>query len=70
MYVAVIGVLLTLAHVGAKPNKYAFNMLHLVAVGAATLDEITPILQERLRQIAVAKASAARRQAKKAQAHS
>jgi len=70
LYVAVIGVLLTLAHVGAKPNKYAFNMLHLVAVGAATLDEITPILQERLRQIAVAKASAARRQAKKAQAHS
>jgi hypothetical protein len=70
LYVAVVGVLLTLLQVGAKPNKYAFNLLHLVAVGAATLDEITPILQERLRQIAVDKASAARRKAKKAEAKS
>lgn len=69
LYVAVIGVLLMLARLDAKPNKYVFNMLHLVAMGAATLDEIVPILQERQRQIDVGKANAARRKAKKAQAN-
>ena len=65
-YVAVIGVLLTYLFNGAKPSKYAFSLLSMVASGAATLEEITPILKERERQIALAKASTARRKAKKA----
>jgi hypothetical protein len=59
-YVAVIGVLLMLLHLDAKPNKYAFSLLSFVASGAATLEEITPILAERQRQIAVAQARLAR----------
>ena len=64
-YVAVIGVLLLYLHLDAKPSKYAFSLLTLVANGGATLEEIVPILKERERQIALAKASLARRQAKK-----
>jgi hypothetical protein len=70
LYVAVIGVLLMLSRLDAKPNKYVFNMLHLVAMGAATLEEIIPILRERQRQIEVDKASLARRKAHRAQANS
>ena len=71
LYVAVIGVLLTLARLdAAKPNKYVFNMLHWLAMGMATLEEIEPILRERQRQIEVDKASRARRQAKRAAANS
>jgi hypothetical protein len=65
-YVAVIGVLLMYLYTGAKPSKYAFLMLSMAANGGATLDEIMPILKERERQIAVDKASLARRKAKKA----
>lgn len=64
-YVAVIGVLLIYLHTGAKPSKYAFNLLSQVASGAATLEEITPILRERERQIAVARARLARKRAEK-----
>jgi hypothetical protein len=65
-YVAVIGVLLMYLYTGAKPSKYAFLMLSMAANGGATLDEIMPILKERERQIAVDKASLAKRKAKKA----
>ena len=65
-YVAVIGVLLMYLYTGAKPSKYAFLMLSMAANGGATLDEIMPILKERERQIALDKASLARRKAKKA----
>lgn len=66
-YVAVIGVLLMLLHLDAKPNKYAFSLLGQVATGAATLEEIAPILTERQRQIDLEKARLAR---KKSQANS
>ena len=66
-YVAVIGVLLIYLHTDAKPSKYAFSMLSFVATGAASLEEITPILQERERQIAVARARLARKRAEKTQ---
>ena len=59
-----------LARLDAKPNKYIFNMLHWVAMGAATFDEIVPILKERQRQIDIDKASRARRQTKRAAANS
>ena len=64
-YVAVIGVLLIYLHTDAKPSKYAFNLLSFVASGGATLEEITPILRERERQIAVARARLARKRAEK-----
>jgi IS4 transposase len=64
-YVAVIGVMLTYLHSGAKPSKYAFSLLSMVAMGGASLEEIAPILAERERQIARDKASLARRRAKK-----
>jgi hypothetical protein len=60
-YVAVIGVLLMYLHSGAKPSKYAFSLLGLVASGAATLEEIAPILAERERRIALEAARRARK---------
>jgi hypothetical protein len=60
-YVAVIGVLLLYLHTGAKPSKYAFSLLGLVASGASTLEEIAPILAERERRIALEAARRARR---------
>jgi len=62
-YVAVIGVLLLYLHTGAKPSKYAFSLLGLVAAGATTLEEIGPILAERERRIALERARLARRRA-------
>jgi hypothetical protein len=64
-YVAVIGVMLTYLHSGARPSKYAFSLLSVVANGGAMLEEILPILKERERRIALDRASAARRKAKK-----
>jgi Transposase DDE domain len=64
-YVAVIGVMLMYLHSGAKPSKYTFSLLSMVAGGGATLEDIQPILAERERQIARDKASLARRNAKK-----
>ena len=62
-YVAVIGVLLSYLHTGAPPSKYAFSLLGLVASGAATLEDIAPILAERERRIALERARLARRRA-------
>jgi hypothetical protein len=64
-YIAVIGVMLLYLESGAKPSKYAFSLLGVVANGGASLEEIAPILAERERQIARDKASLARRRAKK-----
>jgi transposase len=64
-YVALIGVLLQCAHTGTKLNKYAYNLLGMVAAGQAELDDILPIVAERNRQIELDKASLARRRAKK-----
>ncbi|MGO9244624.1 MAG: IS4 family transposase [Verrucomicrobiia bacterium] len=64
-YVAVIGVLLMYLHTGAKPSKYAFSLLGLVASGASTLEEIAPILAERERRIALEVARRARRKQSK-----
>jgi IS4 transposase len=64
-YVAVIGILLMYLHTGAKPSKYAFSLLSLAANGGTTLEEITLILAERERRIALDRASLARRKTKK-----
>jgi len=63
-YVVVIGVLLMYVQTGGRPSKYLFALLGAVAHGGATLEEILPILRERERQCAVARASAARRRAR------
>ncbi|HTN76781.1 MAG TPA: IS4 family transposase [Pirellulaceae bacterium] len=64
-YTAVIGALLMYLHSGCRPSKYTFVLLGQVACGAATWEEILPILQERERQRDVARRSAAARRAKK-----
>ena len=63
-YVTIIAVLLMYLHTGYRPSKYLFALLGQVAAGAATLDEILPILRERERQRELAHRSAARRLAK------
>ena len=65
LYVTIIAVLLMYLHTGYRPSKYMFAMLSQVAAGAATLDEIMPILRERERRKELDRASAARRRAKK-----
>jgi hypothetical protein len=64
-YVVIIGAMLMYLHSDGRPSKYLFSLLGLVANGGATLEEIMPILRERERQCAVARASAARRRARK-----
>ena len=65
LYVTIIAVLLMYLHTGYRPSKYMFASLSQVAAGAATLDEIMPILRERERRKELDRASAARRRAKK-----
>lgn len=64
-YVVIIGVMLMYLQTGGRPSKYLFVLLGAVAQGGGSLSEILPILQERERQSAVARASAAKRRAKK-----
>jgi len=70
LYVTIIAVLLMYLHTGYRPSKYMFALVGQVAVGAATLDEIVPILRERERRSELDRQSAARRRAKKASARS
>ena len=61
LYVTIIAVLLMYLHAGYRPSKYMFAMLGQVAAGAATLEEILPILRERERRSELDRQSAARR---------
>jgi len=65
LYVTIIAVLLMYLHTGYRPSKYMFALLSQVAAGAATLDEIIPILRERERRKELDRTSAARRRLKK-----
>ncbi len=65
LYVTIIAVLLMYLHTGYRPSKYMFALLIQVATGAATLDEILPILRERERRKERDRLSAARRRARK-----
>jgi len=69
LYVTIIAMLLMYLHTGYRPSKYMFALLSQVAAGAATLDEIMPILRERERRKELDRASAARRRAKKKSAN-
>jgi hypothetical protein len=64
LYVTVIAAMLLYLHTGFRPSKYLFALLGQVAIGAATLEEIIPILRERERQCELARKSAAARRAK------
>jgi hypothetical protein len=64
-YVTIIGVLLMYLHTGFRPSKYLFVLMSQVASGAASLEEVLPILRERERQSELARQSQARRRAKK-----
>jgi len=65
LYVTIIAVLLMYLHTGYRPSKYMFALLSQVAAGAATLEEIIPILRERERRKELDRVSAARRRTKK-----
>ncbi len=67
LYVTIIAAMLFYLHTGFRPSKYMFVLLGQVAVGAATLDEVLPILRERERQCELARKSAAARRAKQKQ---
>jgi hypothetical protein len=60
-YVAVIGVLLMYLHSGRRVSKYAYNLLCLVAQGAATLGDVLPILERRERERDLARQRLARK---------
>ncbi len=64
LYVSIIAILLTYLHTGHRPSKYMFAMLGQVATGAATLEEVIPILRERERRKELDRQSAARRREK------
>jgi hypothetical protein len=68
VYVAVIGTLLLALRWAARPSTYAFALLHQVAGGGATAEEVLPILAERERRCALDRESQRRRQEKKAEA--
>lgn len=65
LYVTIIAVLLMYLHTGFRPSKYMFALLGQVATGAATLEDILPILRERERRCELDRQSRARRDAKK-----
>jgi transposase len=67
VYVAVIATLLLALRWEARPSRYAFALLHRVACGGATAEEILPILAERERRCALDRESQRRRQAKRAE---
>lgn len=65
LYVTIIAILLMYLHTGYRPSKYMFALLSQVASGAATLDEILPILRERERRCELDRKSRELRAAKK-----
>jgi len=68
VYVEVIGTMLLALRWAARPSKYAFALLHQVAGGGATAEEVLPILTERERRCALERESQRRRREKRAEA--
>lgn len=64
LYVTIIAVLLMYLHTGYRPSKYMFSLVSQVAAGAATMEEILPILRERERRNELDRQSRARRAAR------
>jgi hypothetical protein len=64
-YIAVIGVLLMYVRTGRRLSKYAYSLLTMVAAGAASLEEIGPILEQREREKELERQRLARKRAQK-----
>jgi hypothetical protein len=64
-YIAVIGVLLMYVRTGKRLSKYAYSLLTMAAAGAASLDEIAPILEQREREKELERQRLARKRAQK-----
>lgn len=64
-YVSVIATLLIYLHTGRPMSKYAYNMLHLVAIGWTTMERMLPVLEERERQCQLERDRKARKRAEK-----
>jgi hypothetical protein len=64
-YVAVVAVTIMYLHTGCRPSKYMFIMIGMVASGAATIEEIMPILRERERRNQLERDRVARKRAEK-----
>lgn len=62
-YVALIATLLVYLRTGTRPSKYALNLLGMVACGAATWEEVRPILEDRAREREVDRERLARKRA-------
>jgi hypothetical protein len=64
-YIAVIGVLLMYVRTGRRVSKYAYSLLTMVATGAASLQEIGPILEQREREKELERQRLARKRAQR-----
>lgn len=64
-YVTLIGLLVMYLRTGARPSKYALNLLGMVVAGTATWEEIQPILARRARERELERARLARKRAEK-----
>jgi hypothetical protein len=62
-YVAWIAMLLMYLRSGLRPSKYALNLLGMVVSGAATWEEVQPILAKRAREREMERARLARKRA-------
>ena len=62
-YAAVIAVLLVHVRHGRRPSRYAYQMLHLVAAGAADMDDLGRVLARRERERDLERARLARKRA-------
>jgi hypothetical protein len=64
-YVALIAMLLMYLRTGLRPSKYALNLLGMVVSGAATWEEVQPIIANRAREREMERARLARKRAEK-----
>ena len=61
VHVAVIGALLLALRYDARPSRYAYALLHQVSCGAASAEEVLPIMAERERRSALEREGQRRR---------
>ena len=64
-YVALIAMLLMYLRTGLRPSKYALNLLGMVVSGAATWEEVRPIIAKRAREREMERARLASKRAQK-----
>jgi hypothetical protein len=62
-YVALIGLLVMYLRTGLRPSKYALNLIGMVVAGAASWEEVKPIIEDRAREREMERARLARKRA-------